>query len=233
MQFFILFILLFWTRRACLRIRREPSLYRRHAWTLGLLILLAMGAQEGVLLLSGQLSWSNGLPLHLCSLLGVLTLPMLLTRRRTLCSAALFIGLPGAALALLFPAVLATPWPTLTAAAFHTLHAGLVCAPWLPITRGWRPVPMDALRAGGLLLAAAALAMLINPLTGGNYLFLACPIPGTPLAWLGQWGLWPYRGLLAGLASITLAMGAGIVFWACKRERPVRTLPSRDSNRQR
>lgn len=233
MQYLILSILLIWTHRACGRIRRDPAAYRPLAWTLGGLILLAMGIQEGVLLLSGQLKWSNGLPLHLCSLLGVLTLPMLLTRRRTLCSASLFIGLPGAALALIFPAVLATPWPTLTAAAFHTLHAGLVCAPWLPITRGWRPVPMDALRAGGLLLAAAALAMLVNPLTGGNYLFLAWPIAGTPLGWLGQWGLWPYRGLLAGLAGITLAMGAGIVYLACKRERPARTLPTRDSNRQR
>lgn len=233
MQYFILGILLIWTHRACGCIRREPRLYQRFAWALGGLILLAMGIQEGMLLLSGMLTWRTGLPLHLCSLLGLLTLPMLLTRRRTLCSAALFIGLPGAALALIFPAVLATPWPTLTAAAFHALHAGLVCAPWLPVAGGWRPVPRDALRAGIVLLAAAALAMLVNPLTGGNYLFLAWPIPGTPLAGLGQWGLWAYRGLLAALAGVTLAMGAGIVWLVRKRERPTRTLPARDSNHQR
>ncbi len=226
MQYVILAGMLCWTRLACRCIRRDPRSYQRFAWTLGLLIVFAMLTQEGVLLFSGMLNWANGLPLHLCSLLGVLTLPMLLTRRRTLCSAALFIGVPGAALALIFPAVLATPWPTLTAVAFHTLHTGLICAPWLPIARGWRPMPVDAGRAGLLLLMAGALAMLLNPLTGGNYLFLSSPIAGTPLAWLSQWGLWPYRALLAGLAGVTLAAGACIVMLARKRERPVPALPS-------
>lgn len=217
MQYLILALLLLWTFRACRRIRRNPRLYRRDAWALGLLIYAAMLTQEAVLLFSGLLDWSNGLPLHLCSLLGVLTLPMLLTRSRILCSAALFIGVPGAALAVIFPAVLRTPWPTLTAVAFHTLHAGLICAPWLAIARGWRPVPSDIWRAGLVLLAAGALAMLINPLVGGNYLFLAYPIPGTPLAWLGQWGIWPYRALLAALAGMVIAAGAAMVVMAQKR----------------
>lgn len=211
MQYLILTALICWTCRACRRIRRENRRYRRYAWILGLVIYAAMLMQEGVLLLSGMLDWSNGLPLHLCSLMGVLTLPMLLTRSRILRSAALFIGVPGAALALIFPAVLQTPWPTVTALGFHTLHAGLVCAPWLVIAKGWRPVPADAARAGLVLLMAGALAMLLNPITGGNYLFLAYPIAGTPLAWLGRWGLWPYRGMLAVLAGMVLAAEGGLV----------------------
>lgn len=226
MQVVILAALLCWTRCACRAIRRNHRLYRRCAWMLGGVIWAAMLVQEGVLLLAGMLDVSNGLPLHLCSLLGVLALPMLLSRSRILCSAALFIGVPGAALAVVFPAVLDTPWPALTAAAFHTLHAGLICAPWLPVAEGWRPVPADAARAGILLLIAGALAMLLNPLTGGNYLFLAYPIAGTPLAWLGQWGIWPYRALLAGLSGIVLTGGALIVMLARKRSaRSVRTLP--------
>lgn len=225
MQYVILCILLILTGGACRCIRRNPRAYRRFAWLLGLLIAGAMLIQEGVLLLSGLMTWANSLPLHLCSLMGVLTLPMLLTRRRTLCSAALFLGVPGAVLALVFPAVLATPWPILTAAAFHTLHAGLICAPLLPIALGWRPVPSDALRAGGVLVAAGLLALLVNPVCGGNYLFLAGPIAGTPLAWLGQWGLLPYRLLLAGLAAFTLAAEAGIVALIRKGERPARALP--------
>ncbi len=217
MQYLILAVLLIWTRRACLRIRRDKGLYCRHAWTLGLIIASSMAVQEGVLLLCGMLDFATGLPLHLCSLLGMLTLPMLLGRSRILRSAALMIGVPGAEMALIFPAVLTTPWPRLTAFAFHTLHAGLLCAPWLPIAGGWRPRPSDAGRAGIFLLMAAALAMLVNPLTGGNYLFLAYPIAGTPLAWLGQWGLWPYRGLLAALAGIVLAAEAGFLYIAQKR----------------
>lgn len=226
MQYLILALLLLWTRCACRRIRQSPRLYRRCAWTLGLLVYAAMLTQEAVLLLSGQLDWSSGLPLHLCSLLGVLTLPMLLTCSRILCSAALFIGVPGAALAVIFPAVLRTPWPMLTAIAFHTLHAGLICAPWLVIARGWRPAAADAWRAGLVLLAAGAAAMVVNPLVGGNYLFLAVPVPGTPLAWLGQWGIWAYRALLAGLAGMTLAAGAATAALAQKRSaRICRTLP--------
>lgn len=211
MQYLILAVLLVWTYRACRRIRREPCLYRRYAWTLGLLIASAMAVQEGILLRCGMLSLATGLPLHLCSLMGVLTLPMLLTRSRMLRSAALFAGVPGAALALLFPAVLDTPWPRLTALAFHTLHAGLACAPWLVIAQGWRPRPSDAWRAGFVLLLAGIAAMVVNPLTAGNYLFLATPIAGTPLALLGRWGIWPYRALLAGIAAAVLATGALLV----------------------
>ena len=211
MQYIILGALAAWTFRAARRIRLNAARYRRYAWSLGGVIWLAMGTQETILLLSGQLTHASALPLHLCSLTGVLTLPMLLGRSRFLRSAALFVGVPGAVLALLFPAVLQTPWPTLTALAFHTLHAGLVCAPALPIAAGWRPRPGDALVAGGFLLCAGGIALLVNPLTGGNYLFLAGPVAGTPLAWLGQWGLWPYRGLLACLAALMLAAEAAAV----------------------
>lgn len=217
MQYVILALLLCWTRRACRRIRRDPVRYRRYALALGGLIWLAMLIQEGVLLLCGLLDWASGLPLHLCSLLGVLTLPMLLGRSRLLRSAALFVGIPGAALAVIFPAVLQTPWPRVTAIAFHTLHAGLICAPWLPIAEDWRPLPADAARAGLFLLMAAGTAMLVNPLTGGNYLFLAHPIAGTPLAWLGQWGILPYRGWLALLAAALLGVEAGLIFVIQKR----------------
>lgn len=181
-------------------------LYRLGAWLLGGTILAAMAVQETILLLSELLTWQTGLPLHLCSLLGLLTLPALLTRRETLLDALLLAGVPGALLALLFPAALTTPWPRLTLAAFHTLHAGLVCAPLLPLSDGWRPGPRSALRAWGLLMAAAAAAMVANHLTGGNYLFLSGPVAGTPLMWLSGWGRGPYRLLLTVLAGGVLAL---------------------------
>lgn len=216
-QYIILALLLSLTGTACRGIRREPRLYRLCAILLSAVILLAMAVQEIVLLHSGLLSWATGLPLHLCSLLGVLTPAMLLTRSRTMRSAALFLGIPGASLALIFPAVLATPCPRLTALAFHTLHAGLICAPLLPMAEGWKPRPADALRAGGFLLGAAGAAMIVNPLSGGNYLFLAYPIAGTPLAGLGQWGMGMYRLLLGLLAGAVLALGATIAGAAGRR----------------
>lgn len=182
-------------------------LYRRAAAGHGLLILLAMAGQEGILLLSGQLTWGNGLPLHLCSLMGLTALPALLTRGPLL-HALVYLGVPGALLALLFPAVLPTPWPGLTAFFFHLMHAGLFLSPMLPLALGWRPAARGAWHAGAFLLAAGLLAGAANALTGGNYLFLAGPVSGTPLVWLAAGGAHLYRALLALLAGLLLAAEA-------------------------
>lgn len=214
MRFVLLGVLALLTLHACRRIsfwrrmgmpRAAQRRYRLAAWGLGGLILAAMGVQELILLRAGLLTWRTGLPLHLCSLMGLLALPSLLTRRELLLNASFFAGVPGALLALMFPAVLDTPWPRLTALAFHTLHAGLVCVPLLPMALGWRPAPRGAVEAWVLLLTAAAGAGLVNGLTGGNYLFLAGPVAGTPLMLLARWGGGVYRLLLVTLASLVLA----------------------------
>lgn len=214
MPFILLSVLLALTLHACRRIvfwqrMGMPRAARRRywwaAWGLGGLILAAMGTQELILLRAGLLTWQTGLPLHLCSLMGVLALPALLLRRPMLLNAALFAGVPGALLALLFPAVLNTPWPGLTSLAFHTLHAGLVCVPLLPMALGWRPDARGAAGAWVFLLGAAAAAGLANRLTGGNYLFLAGPVAGTPLMLLARWGGTAYRLLLIALATLVLA----------------------------
>lgn len=197
-------------------------LLRRACIALGSAVWMAMLTQEALLLASGQLTPATGLPLHLCSLMGVLTLPMLLGRSRTLRSAALFAGLPGALLALLFPAYAATPWPAAAAASFHVLHAGLVCAPLLAMGCGWRPSPGDAGRALLFLAAAGGIAMAANRLTGGNYLFLGGPVAGTPLTLLAGGGNAAYRLGLAACAGAALLAEAALtallrrVGWARK-----------------
>lgn len=191
--------------------------YAVAAWLLGGGTLLAMAVQEAVLLGSGQLTLATGLPLHLCSLMGVLTLPMLLTRHEWLLHTALYAGVPGAALALVFPAVLETPWPWLTAAAFHVMHACIAAAPALPISMGWRPRTVGALQAGLILACAGCAAMIVNRLTGGNYLFLSGAVAGTPLAWLAKWGTGWYRVLLACAAAALLAAEAAVVRALCRR----------------
>lgn len=227
MQFVLLAVLLALTLHACRRIvfwqrmgipRAAQRRYWWAAWGVGGLILAAMGTQELILLRSGLLTWQTGLPLHLCSLMGVMALPALLTRRPMLLNASLFAGVPGALLALAFPAVLDTPWPGLTSLAFHTLHAGLVCVPLLPMALGWRPVPRGTAEAWGFLLICAAAAGLANCLTGGNYLFLAGPVAGTPLMLLSRWGAAFYRLLLIALATFLLAAEAWVLAALRKRE---------------
>lgn len=179
--------------------------YRRAAWGLGLTVYAAMAVQEGVLLFGGLLTWRNGLPLHLCAAMGLLTLPMLVTRNRCFWHASLYLGLPGAALALLFPAILETSWPALTRASFFAAHAGVLLAPCLPLALGDRPSPRGAWEAAALLGALALLALWANRLLGSNYLFVSAPIPGTPLEALARRGMTVYRLALAGLAALLLS----------------------------
>lgn len=181
--------------------------YRRTAWVLGGIVLSSMAAQELILLFAGQLTWATGLPLHLCSLMGVLLLPALLTRWEPLMHALLFGGAPGALLALLFPAVADTPWPLWTGFFFRLMHAGLLCGPLPALLLGWRPRPEGALQAWLTLLFCGIVAMAANALTGGNYLFLSGPVAGTPLMLLAQWGRTVYRLLLAIAAGLLIAAG--------------------------
>lgn len=229
MQYVLLLIILCLTLRSCRRIRfwqrmgiprRAKRCYRRAAWTLGLTVYGAMLTQEAILLACGRLTLATGLPLHLCSLMGVLTLPMLLTRRPWLCHMSVYAGIPGAALALIFPAVLDTPWPMLTALAFHTLHAGLIAAPLLPVALGFQPVPWGAWTTWKRLAVIALCVCFVNALTGGNYLFLAAPVAGTPLVWLSRWGLTVYRLLLALLATLVLVIEGALASMLMNTKKP-------------
>lgn len=193
--------------RRCGYMRAARRLYLACAWLLGGGCYAAMATQEAVLLFSGQLAWHNALPLHLCSAMGLLTLPMLLSRRRLLWHISIYLGLPGALMALLFPAVLSTPWPRLTELAFHTMHCCVLLAPLLPLSLGLRPDPRGAAWALAALLLLSCVALAANALTGGNYLFLN----GSPIPWMNRWGLTAWRVMLAVAAMAMLAAGALLV----------------------
>lgn len=194
--------------RRCGYIQASRRLYLTCTWLLGLGTYVAMLTQEAVLLFSGQLTWRNGLPLHLCSAMGLLTLPMLLSRRRTLWHISLYLGLPGALMALLFPAVLDTPWPRLTELAFHTMHCCVFLAPLLPLSLGHRPSAKGFLPALLTLLLLACIAAGVNAATGGNYLFLN----RSPIGWMNQWGITAWRITLAVLAVAVLAAEAFLLY---------------------
>lgn len=211
---FLLLLLLSPGLRALHRARSAAvarRIYLLLSWSVGGIILGAMAAQETILLLAGKLSWASALPLHLCSLMGLLALPALLSRREILLHTLFYAGAPGALLALLFPAVADTPWPGWTTFFFHLMHAGLLCAPVLPLLLGWRPRPEGALQTWLLLLGAGAAAMAVNRFTGGNYLFLSGPVAGTPLMTMARWGRSVYRLLLTLAAGLLLAAEGFIV----------------------
>lgn len=170
-----------WSTLTVYGARRPGRLFVTRA-LLGAGLALSMLSQLWLLRLDGLLSLATGLPLHLCGMMGVLSVPMLVFSPRWLCRFALLLGAPCAFLALCFPAVIASSAPITMSLAFNRLHALILCAAFLCNAKE-KPSPRDArasfLVGNGYLVLVAALNRVLNT----NYLFLRAPPLGTPLEW--------------------------------------------------
>lgn len=166
----------------------------------------SMAVQLALLQLDGQLTLQTGLPLHLCGLFGVLSIPMLLWRApQPLYELSAFLAAPAAAVTLLFPAVIASSRPVLMRLAFLQLHVLVALTPVM-LWRAGKPLPTDPRRAlvlaSGYLLAVAAFNRALNT----NYLFLSAAPAGTPLKWLYVRGGGYYICALAMLCMVVLRL---------------------------
>ena len=176
----------------------------RAAMAIGL--AASMAVQIALLRLDGQLTLQTGLPLHLCGLFGVLSIPMLLWRApQPLYELSAFLAGPAAAVTLLFPAVIESSCPALMRLAFLQLHALVALTPVM-LWRAGKPLPTDPRRAlvlaSGYLVAVAA----FNRALGTNYLFLSAAPAGTPLRWLAARGGAYYLCALAMLCMTVLRL---------------------------
>lgn len=176
----------------------------RAAMAIGL--AASMAVQTALLRLDGQLTLQTGLPLHLCGLFGVLSIPMLLWRApQPLYELSAFLAGPAAAVTLLFPAVIESSCPALMRLAFLQLHALVALTPVM-LWRAGKPLPTDPRRAlvlaSGYLVAVAA----FNRALGTNYLFLSAAPAGTPLRWLAARGGAYYLCALAMLCMTVLCL---------------------------
>lgn len=184
------------------RVGREGVI--RAAMAVGL--AASMAVQLALLRLDGQLTLQTGLPLHLCGLFGVLSIPMLLWRApQPLYELSAFLAGPAAAVTLLFPAVIASSRPVLMRLAFLQLHVLVAVTPVM-LWRAGKPLPTDPRRAlvlaSGYLLAVAAFNRALNT----NYLFLSAAPAGTPLKWLNVRGGGYYVCALAMLCMVVLRL---------------------------
>ena len=229
MQILMLIVLTLWwgmdmRRIALLRhagqARGARRLYGRCVLTLSTLAWGSMAGQLTLLACNGLLSWRTALPLHLCSLMGVLLYPALRCGSRRLWQAVTYLAPLSGMGALLFPSVIDCAQPRLMRVCFFLLHCVLVIAPWTPLALGWRPTPQGAGYAAALLVTLALVDVPINRFTGGNYLFLNQPVTGTPLAWLGGGSIGRYWALLALMAGVVLGLEAVLAAWALKRFPP-------------
>ncbi len=194
--------LLFWGGLTCWAARR-PRRVRWWRWVLCTGLLVSMATQLWLLQDAGILTLGTALPLHLCGIMAVLSIPMVLLRSQALFHFSMLLGVPGALLALCFPAMAPSHHPWLMALTFFRLHGLLLCCPLLLFLTGMRlptrPQPVLLLANGYLLMVS-----LFNRLFGTNYLFLRVAPSGTPLEALAAQGSIVYICSLELLALLTV-----------------------------
>lgn len=165
-------------------------------------LVLSMAAQLWLLHLDGLLSVQTGLPLHLCGFSALACVLLCFRFSKRLYHFLLLLGVPGAALALVFPAVTTCSRPFLMRVAFLRLHA-LIIAVAVFFAAQKKPLPAEPqetfLLGNGLMLFAAV----TNRLTGSNYLFLRAAPAGTPLAMMIVHG---YPLYIAGLELLCMLL---------------------------
>ncbi len=168
-------------------------------------LLCAMGTQIGLLLLDGLFTWESALPLHLCSLFGVLSIPALWYAPTVLTEALCFLGAPGAFLTLFFPAPAYCSHPLLMQAAFFQLHVLVALMPFF-FYSAKKPLPTDPRRTLVLGNGYLLFICLVNRLWKTNYLFLRAAPMGTPLAWLFEQGILFYLCALEILCILVFSL---------------------------
>lgn len=146
---------------------------------LGAAMLASVCTTETLLLLEGH--WTEALPLHLCSISALVALGIACGVRGLALDFLWYLGMPGAALGLLFFAPAVSRWQTAFNAAYTATHALILVIPACAIARGSRPRMGRAPEMMALLQGIALLAFAVNRALGTDFLFLMAPPAGTPL----------------------------------------------------
>jgi hypothetical integral membrane protein (TIGR02206 family) len=186
--------------------RHAKQLQMAASLTVSALVPLCMATQIFLLWKMGLAGLGTVLPLHLCSFMGILTPFMLLTRSAGLLEFTMYLGVPGALAALIFPAVMPSPWPLIMEGAFFSMHALIALAPYLRMANGARPRPLALGRVflwGNILLL---LVMGFNAIFKTNYFFLRNAPTGTPLYILQNMGQAVYISTLEIAALVLLKL---------------------------
>ncbi|MCR4435841.1 MAG: TIGR02206 family membrane protein [Clostridiales bacterium] len=140
-------------------------------------------------LLAGVWSPKYHLPLQLCDLSLILSSVMLLNRSYFIYEVTFFLGLGGAAQALLTPGLAPYSFPHMMYFIFFTTHGGIVTAVlYMTLIEGYRPQLNSMIKAFVFCNIYMAFIAVVNSITGGNYLFI-CAKPGTAslLDFLSPW----------------------------------------------
>jgi len=139
----------------------------------------SMGITVALLLLQGR--WREAIPLHLCSLCALAATYLAFRPSQFLLDILWYLGMPGALLALIFPAPAVSRFQLLLNLSYGITHLLILLIPVLCMVSGMRPRAGRMLPMFLLLQGMAAAAYLANRIFGTDFLFLAAPPAGTPL----------------------------------------------------
>lgn len=142
-------------------------------------LVLSMSVTEVLLLIQGR--WREAIPLHLCSLSAIIAAVLALKKRQFLLNFLWYLGMPGAALALVFPAPASSICQGLFNVSYAVTHGLILAIPCGRIALGMRPQTGQTVRMTLTLLGIAVPVYGVNRLLGTDFLFLSAPPAGTPL----------------------------------------------------
>lgn len=185
---------------------------------LGVALACSMTVTVGLIALDGR--WQEALPLHLCSISALLALAAAFGARGTALDFLWYLGMPGALLALVFPAPALSRFQALLNASYVTTHALILVIPIVVMMLGTWP------RAGRspvmfmILQGIALVAYGANRMLKTDFLFLMAPPAGTPLVWVFSWGYPAYLMVLEVLMLFTcMAMDALLTHFCAGRQK--------------
>jgi hypothetical integral membrane protein (TIGR02206 family) len=190
------------------RLRNDPAnqLRERIRWGLVGFLIANQLAWDAWQYFNGLWSVAYSLPLQICTLSGVLCAIMVATRQRHLYELLYFWGLAGAGNGLITPDLLIYGFPHFRFWLFFTAHGGIIIAiAFMTLAYGYRPTWRSFWRAILITNLYMAAVMVVNVITGGNYMYIArTPEFPTVIDYMGPWP-WYIIGLeLIGLICFLL-----------------------------
>jgi len=185
---------------------------------LGGVLTLSMGTTVAILMMEGR--GLEAIPLHLCSVSALLSLALVFLKSRSALDFLWYLGMPGALLALLFPAPAVCRLQPLMNLSYAATHLLILIIPALRMASGMRP---RGRRAALMMLCMQGIALAaygVNRMLGTDFLFLMAPPAGTPLEALFRLGYPAYLIALETLILLTaLAMENALALLAASDQK--------------
>ena len=163
---------------------RNLSIRGRKAFERGwaLLLVVAYAAMTALSVSRGEFSWSGSLLFHMCGFSRLLVIGYFLTRKKWMGELVTFTGIAGGLQSLLTPEFTHGINP-IYVFDYYVNHASIIAVGFYIIYVHQQPLkPLAWLRSFGRIQVMALIALAINLLTGGNYMYLMePPIADNPL----------------------------------------------------